>query len=99
MIIVGGFTRIDAAKCDDLLPHAKTMIEKTRAEDGCHVYCFAFDLVEPGLMRIYEEWESRAHLDAHIATAHMADWRAALGEIGVIERKVKIYEAEQVGSV
>jgi quinol monooxygenase YgiN len=99
MIIVGGFIRIDPAKCDDLLPHATTMIEKNRAEDGCHVYCFAFYLVEPGLMRIYEEWESQAHLDAHIATSHMADWRATLGEIGVIERNVKIFQAEQTGSV
>jgi quinol monooxygenase YgiN len=50
-------------------------------------------------MRIYEEWESRPHLDAHAATAHMADWRAALGEIGVAERQVKIFEAEQVGQM
>jgi quinol monooxygenase YgiN len=99
MIIVAGFTRIDPARQDDLLPHARTMIEKTRQEDGCHLYCFAFDLVEPGVMRIYEEWESRAHLDAHVATPHMADWRAALGEIGVIERQVKIFEAEKVGQM
>jgi quinol monooxygenase YgiN len=99
MIIVAGFIRIEPAKQDELLRHAKTMIEKTRQEDGCQLYCFAFDLVEPGLMRIYEEWESRPHLDAHAATAHMADWRAALGEIGVAERQVKIFEAEQVGQM
>lgn len=99
MILVAGTIRIAGDRQDALLPAALTMIEKTRAEDGCHVYSFGWDMVEPGLIRIYEEWQSQAHLDAHIATAHMADWRAALGEVGVISRDVKIYQAEQVGSV
>ena len=56
-------------------------------------------MAEPGLIRVYEEWESQAHLDAHMNTPHMAAWRAALGEIGVVARDVKILEGEQIGSV
>jgi quinol monooxygenase YgiN len=99
MILVAGTIRIAADKQTVLQPAALTMIEKTRAEEGCFVYSFGWDMVEPGLIRIYEEWQSQAHLDAHIATDHMADWRAALGEVGVLGRDVKIFEAEQVGSV
>lgn len=99
MILVAGTIRIAADKQNALQPAALTMIEKTRAEEGCHVYSFGWDMVEPGLIRIYEEWQSQGHLDAHIATGHMADWRAALAEVGVLDRNVKIFQAEQIGSV
>ena len=99
MIIVAGTIRVAADKQSETTPHAQTMVEETRKEDGCIVYSFGWDVAEPGLIRVYEEWESQAHLDAHMNTPHMADWRAALGEIGVIERNVKILQGEQIGTV
>ena len=99
MIIVAGTIRVAADSQSETTPHAQTMVAETRKEDGCIVYSFAWDVVDPGLIRVYEEWESQGHLDAHMNTPHMAAWRAALGEIGVIERNVKILQGEQIGSV
>ena len=46
-------------------------------------------------MRVYEEWESRAHLEAHFRQPHMGPWRATLARIGASGRSLKVYEADQ----
>lgn len=94
MIIVAGTIRIDPDKSKAFLPHAQKMLAATRDEAGCRVYSYAFDVEDSGLVRIYEEWDSRAHLEAHFKAPHMADWRAALGEIGAHSRAIKAYESE-----
>ncbi len=95
MVIVGGAVRIDPATREAWMDHAEAMIAASRAEDGCRTYAFAFDVLDPNLVRIYEEWESRAHLEAHFATPHMAAWRDALDTIGgILSRDVRIYEAD-----
>jgi quinol monooxygenase YgiN len=48
-----------------------------------------------GLVRVYEEWESRPHLEAHFRQPHMGPWRAKLAEIGASGRSLKVYEADQ----
>jgi quinol monooxygenase YgiN len=93
MIVVAGTIRIPADKIDAVMPTAHTLIAATRKEAGCILYSFAFDVVEPGLLRIFEQWESRAHLDAHLKQPHMGPWRAKLGEVGASGRDIKAYEA------
>lgn len=92
MIIVAGTVRIPENRFDELLETARNMIETTRKEAGCIVYAFARDLADDGLLRIYEEWESRQHLDAHLKQPHMGPWRAKLAEIGASDRNLKTYE-------
>ena len=94
MIIVAGTIRIDPDKRETFLPHAQKMMAATRQEAGCRVYSYAFDVEDAGLVRIYEEWESRGHLEAHFKVPHMADWRAALAAIGAHSRAIKAYESE-----
>jgi quinol monooxygenase YgiN len=50
-------------------------------------------MLEPGLFRIVERWESWEALDAHGNAEHVATWRKALGEIGVLDREVTAHEA------
>ena len=59
MIIVAGTARIPPDKLDRWRAAAETVIAATRAEAGCQVYCFAEDVLEPGLIRVFEIWESR----------------------------------------
>ena len=93
MIIVAGTVRIPPENMDALRPYALRMIEATRAEAGCVVYSFAEDFAEPGLIRIFEIWETREHLASHGREPHMAEWRAAVAGNGGFGRDVKAFPA------
>ena len=92
-VIVAGTIRVPPENIDALRPHALQVIEATRQEPGCIVYSFAEDLVEPGLIRIFEIWESREHLEAHGKAPHMVPWREAVQAHGVTERDLQVYPA------
>lgn len=92
MIIVAGTIRIPEDKIEALLPTATATVGATRKEAGCLLYSFAFDIEDRGLMRIFERWESRAHLDAHFKQPHMEPWRQKLAEIGASGRELMLYE-------
>lgn len=93
MIIVAGTVRIPEDKIEALLPTARATLAATRKEEGCLLYTYAFDVEDKGLMRIFEQWESVAHLEAHMKQAHMVPWRMKLAEIGASGRDIKRYEA------
>lgn len=93
MIVVSGTLRLAPQTLEALRDLARETILATREEAGCIVYSFAEDLVQPGLIRIYEEWETMAALDAHGNTAHIARWREALGGVEILSRELKTIEA------
>lgn len=51
------------------------LVEPTRKEDGCIQYDLLQDNTNPALFFFIEIWESNAHLDAHLATAHFLNWK------------------------
>lgn len=75
------------------------MIEATLAEDGCQVYTFAQSVVDPTEVRVFEIWDSKEKLMAHMETAHMAVFREALGKLAVTDRKIAMYETEKIGDL
>jgi quinol monooxygenase YgiN len=97
MIVVAGTFRVPADKIEALQPHAKAVIAATRQEAGCTTYSFAHDVMDGGLVRIFEIWETREHLDRHLKAPHMMPWRAALAELGASGRDIKIYRVEGKG--
>ena len=91
-IIVGGTVRIPPQNMAAMQPHMAAMLAATRKEDGCIVYSFAEDVLEPGLLRIFEVWRDGEALTAHTKTEHMKVWRAAGAEFGVSDRNISLYE-------
>ncbi len=63
----------------------------TLTEDGCIEYAFAEDLAEPGLLRVSEIWASRAALDVHGASAHVAAWRSKAAGLGMTGRELRVF--------
>lgn len=62
----------------------RRLVAPTLAEKGCHVYAFYQDMEDPSLFLCFEQWDSRADLEAHGATAHV---QAFLRDFGpLIER-------------
>ena len=94
MIIVAGTFRVPDDKIEALMPTARATLAASRQEAGCIVYSYAFDLEDRGLIRVFETWESRAHLEAHVKQPHMGPWRDKATEVGAYDRDLKIYEAD-----
>ena len=91
MLAIIGHVRVNPDKIEATRPAMRVQIEATLAEDGCHAYSYAIDVLDPGLIRVNELWESREHLAAHFKMPHMAVWRAALADAGITERSLKAY--------
>lgn len=96
MIIVSGTLKTTDQALDALAEPMRRLIEATRREEGCKVYAFARDVSEPGLVRIYEEWESRETLAAHSKAAHVADWHKALDDAGGADVTLQIVNVASV---
>lgn len=48
----------------------------TRAEKGCINYDLHVSTDDPGLLVLHENWDSKADLDAHLASPHIDAFRA-----------------------
>jgi len=91
-IIVAGTVRVPPENLTCFRPEMEAMLSATRAEDGCIDYAYAADLMDLGLIRVFEVWRDQLALDAHFKSAHMAEWRARWPEFGVSQRKLIAYE-------
>jgi quinol monooxygenase YgiN len=95
MILVVGTVRVPEDAFESAVPAMHAMIAETRKEDGCIHYAFARDLVDPGVMHVSEAWRDRDALKAHGASAHMREWQAAIGSVGVSERNLRLYDTDE----
>ena len=59
-VLIGGTFRLPPEAVERFRPHMETMLAKSRAEDGCLTYSYAFDVLEPGLVRVFEAWRDQA---------------------------------------
>jgi len=92
LILVIGTVRLPpenllAARADVL-----AMISASRAEEGCLEYCYAEDVLEPGLIHVKEIRTSREALRDHFASLHLCAWRSAWPRLQISDRKLELYE-------
>jgi quinol monooxygenase YgiN len=95
MILIVGTVRVPEEAFDAAHDAMATMIAETRKEDGCIRYAFARDVVDRGVMHVSEAWRDRAALAAHASSAHMAEWRKAIGAAGASERDLRLYDTDE----
>ena len=95
MIIVAGTFEVDPAERDAFLAGRDEGMRRSRAEPGCISYVFSADPIEPGRVHLFERWESKDALGAHLAAAQVAGPQPA----GVAVRAAEIlqYEISAVG--
>ena len=94
MIVVVGQFRMPAENMAAARPLMEKVMLATRAEAGCTQYNYAEDVLDPGLIRVSEVWDSRAQLTAHLKTPHMAQWVEERTALGLSERAISVYEAD-----
>lgn len=93
MIVVVGQFRFPPERMEEARPVMRRVMKATRAEPGCVEYNYGEDVLDPGLIRVSEIWESREQLAAHMQTAHMAEWQRERAELGLTGRSIMVYEA------
>ena len=91
-LIVAGTLRLPAQNLEGFRHEMRAMVEATRAEAGCIEYSYAQDVLDPGLIRVFEIWRDEAALDDHLVSNHMSRWRAAWPDFGVTERRLSAFD-------
>ncbi|MEQ1552170.1 putative quinol monooxygenase [Sphingorhabdus sp.] len=76
-----------------------TLVETTREEDGCIAYDVAEDMFDPGLIRCSEIWPDHSSLQKHLVAAHIAPWREACANLGLIERSFTAFDGFDAKSI
>jgi quinol monooxygenase YgiN len=95
MILVMGSFRLPAANWEATLPMMAKVVAATEAEDGCILYAYSRNLIDPELVQVSEKWRDRAALDAHFQTSHMATWMAERAELGLTDRNIRVFETDE----
>ncbi len=91
MIILTVNIRVPAADIAALRPALATAVAASRAGPGNLGYTMAEDLMEPGLIRVFEAYVDEAALKAHGASEHFKAWREVSGKYPREERR--LYDA------
>lgn len=92
MLVVTGVIEISPEGAETAEAAAVRMMAETVREPGCLVYEFSRVLGSDTRFRVYEEWQDDAALEAHFNTPHMAEFRAALGSVGIVSRDICKFE-------
>jgi quinol monooxygenase YgiN len=79
---------------DDLAAALQGLVAPTLAEPGCLNYDLHRDLRDPGRFLFYENWETRAHWDAHMGSEHL---RRHQETSGPLVAEVEILQMEAMG--
>ena len=92
MLLIIGTIRLPPQNLAAARPVMKAMTMASRAEDGCHDYGYAEDVLDPGVIHVKELWRDQAALDRHFASDHLSAWRAAWPRLGLGARSLYVYD-------
>ena len=91
VLVIGEF-RFPADRLAEALPAMERVVTLTRAEKGCLAYSYGEDVLDPGLIRVSEKWDSAEDLSVHLAAPHMAAWKQQREALGLTGRSITMYE-------
>lgn len=94
MIIVAATLTAKPGKREALLKVAAPCVTATRKEDGCISYTPYLSVENDDDIFVFEQWASKAALDAHMQTAHFKELGAAGKELMARDLQVKIFETK-----
>lgn len=98
VLVIGEF-RLPPERMAEAREAMERVITATRVEAGCLGYSYAEDVLDPGLIRVSEKWESRELLAAHLTAPHMSVWKQEREDFGLSGRSITAYEVDSGESV
>ncbi len=94
MILVMGHIKLATGEGAKIAPLLVKHMADVAAEQGCEHYSFAFDAIDPDLIRISERWASADAIAAHGQADHQKAFGRALRDFTVESIDVKAWEGE-----
>jgi quinol monooxygenase YgiN len=98
MLIVAGTFEVDPELRQEFLRSKEQAMHISRREAGCHDYVFSADPLEPGRVVLYELWQDKASLAAHLA-ALRSQPAPDVAPVSAISSELVQYEISAVGAV
>ena len=95
MVIVGGTFEVEPDQREEFLADRHDMMRKSRAEPGCLEYTFSADPIDPGRVLLFERWESKGALAAHLEVLRSSS--SPPGDVKILGAEVLQYEISEVG--
>jgi quinol monooxygenase YgiN len=90
-VILAGTVRFALDKLPASREAMKEMMRLSRAEDGCIEYVYSEDLLEPGLIHVFEIWRDEEALHGHHTAPHFLQWRADRDKLGMSDRNMSAH--------
>ncbi len=98
MLIIAGAFEVDPAQRDAFIDERAAMMRSSRAEAGCIAYAFMADPIEPGRVYLFERWESKDALAAHIQGLRANPTAFAVAPISADAQQYEIAAVGPIGS-
>ena len=73
MLIIAGYTEVDASKRDDYVAAHQDLVMRCRRAPGCLDVAISSDPLNARRVNVFERWESRDDLEAWRAVADAPD--------------------------
>ena len=81
MVIVAGHFDVDPGRRDEFIAARAESMRSSRAEPGCVVYAMTADPLQPERVLLFERWETKEALLAHLEGMRSAPQTASDVEI------------------
>ena len=93
MIIVSGPIHVDPDQRDAYLAGCRRVIEQAREAPGCLDFHLSADLLDPGRINVFEQWESVDAVDAFRGSGPSDAQGAAIRSAAVFQHEIASSEA------
>lgn len=95
MLVVAVTYKAKRGMREEALRAARKCTEKTRSESGNHDYTFYSGIDDSETFFLFEKWESKAALDNHLQSKHLASFRAELSDLLERPATIRVFEASE----
>jgi quinol monooxygenase YgiN len=98
VLIVAGVFEVEPEQRDAFIAGRAEGMQISRSEPGCIEYAFSADPLVPGKVLLFEIWEDKASLAAHIAAAQArGPGEPAAPAVKVLRSEILQYDIGAVG--
>jgi quinol monooxygenase YgiN len=99
MLIIAGVMEVDPERREEFLQSKVEGMLEWRAEAGCLEFVFGADPVVPGRVVLFERWEDKASLAAHLVTLRAKPPVDPATQVPVLSAQIQQYEIGAIGTV